>query len=305
VSETGALRVGFIGLGIMGRPMALNVLKAGFPVTAWNRSDNDRLQEVLATGAKRGASPADVAARSDVAIVNVTDSPDVEAVILGKDGVIEGITRGAIVVDMSTISPEVTRSIGDQLRAHGADMIDAPVSGGERGAIEGTLSIMLGGEAATLARVRPVLEAMGKKIVHCGPLGAGQTVKLCNQIVVGIHNLAMSEALVFAAKAGVSVDRMVEAVAAGAGGSWAMTNLAPRVLRRDFAPGFKLGLQQKDLRLALEAARNTRTPLPGTALVHQLYAALEADGLAGEGNQALVKTLERLALTEVRGEEAP
>jgi len=183
-------------------------------------------------------------------------------------------------------------------------MLDAPVSGGERGAIEGTLSIMVGGDAETLERARPVLEAMGKKIVHCGPSGAGQTVKLCNQIVVGLHNLAMSEALVFAAKAGVSVDRMVEAVAAGAAGSWAMSNLAPRVLRRDFAPGFKIGLQQKDLRLALEAGRSSRTPLPGTALVHQLYTSLEAEGLSDEGNQALVKALEELAHVVVRGEAA-
>ncbi|HLZ72508.1 MAG TPA: NAD(P)-dependent oxidoreductase [Dehalococcoidia bacterium] len=143
---------------------------------------------------------------------------------------------------------------------------------------------------------------MGKRIVHCGPAGAGQTVKLCNQVVVGLHNLAMSEALVLAAKAGISVDRMLEAVSAGAAGSWALSNLAPRVLKRDFAPGFKIGLQQKDLKLALEAGRSARAPLPGTALVHQLYTALEAAGLADEGNQALVKALEQLAGVEVRGE---
>jgi 3-hydroxyisobutyrate dehydrogenase len=298
------LRVGYVGLGIMGRPMALNVIRAGFPVTAWNRSDNARLREVIEAGAARAGSPREVAERSDVIAVNVTDSPDVEQVILGENGVIHGVRAGAIVVDNSTISPDVTRAIAKKLRERGVELIDAPVSGGERGAIEGTLSVMCGGEAEALERVRPVLEAMGKKIVHCGPTGAGQTVKLCNQVVVGLHNLAMSEALVLAAKAGISVDRMLEAVSAGAAGSWALSNLAPRVLRRDFAPGFKLGLQQKDLRLALEAARNSRAPLPGTALVHQLYTALEAEGLGDEGNQALVKALELLAHVEVRGEEA-
>lgn len=297
------LRVACVGLGIMGRPMALNVLKAGFHLTAWNRSENERLREVLTAGAERASSPGSAARHADVVLVNVTDSPDVEAVVLGAHGVIDGAQAGAIVVDNSTISPEVTRRIGVALAEHGVAMVDAPVSGGERGALAGTLSIMVGGEAADVERVRLVLEAMGKTIVHCGPLGAGQTVKLCNQIAVGLHNLAMSEALVLAAKAGISVDRMVEAVAAGAGGSWAMSNLAPRVLQRDFAPGFKLGLQQKDLRLALEAGRAAGAPLPGTALVHQLYEALETRGLSGEGNQALVKALELLANVEVRGEE--
>lgn len=299
-----SLRVGCVGLGIMGRPMALNVLKAGFAVVAWNRSDNARLREVLNAGATRGASPAEVARQADVVLINVTDSPDVEAVALGEQGVIAGAHAGLVVVDNSTISPEVTRRIGAALAERGVQMVDAPVSGGERGAIAGTLSIMAGGESAALEQVRPVLQAMGQTIVHCGPLGAGQTVKLCNQIAVGLHNLAMSEALVLAAKAGVSVDRMVEAVAAGAGGSWAMSNLASRVLKRDFAPGFKLGLQQKDLRLALEAGRAAGAPLPGTALVHQLYEALETRGLADEGNQALVKAIELLADVEVRGNEA-
>jgi 3-hydroxyisobutyrate dehydrogenase len=302
MSAAQTLRVGAAGLGIMGRPMALNVLKAGFPLTAWNRSDNARFREVIQAGAQRAGSPREVAEHADIVLTNVTDSPDVEAVVLGPEGVIHGARPGTIVVDCSTISPDVTRTIGARLHERGVAMLDAPVSGGERGAIDGTLSIMVGGDGETFERALPVLQAMGRTIVHCGPLGAGQTVKLCNQVVVGLHNLAMSEALVLAAKAGVSVDRMLEAVAAGAAGSWALSNLAPRVLRRDFAPGFKIGLQQKDLRLALEAARTTHTPLPGTALVHQLYAALEAEGLADEGNQALVKALEKLALVEVRGD---
>jgi 3-hydroxyisobutyrate dehydrogenase len=302
MSEGETLRVGCVGLGIMGRPMALNVIRAGFPVTAWNRSANARFDEVVAAGASRAGSPREVAERSDVVVVNVTDSPDVEAVILGEQGIIHGARSGTIVIDNSTISPDVTRAIAARLHERDVALLDAPVSGGERGAVEGTLSIMVGGEAWALEKVRPVLEAMGKRIVHCGPSGAGQTVKLCNQVVVGLHNLAMSEALVLAAKAGVSVDRMLEAVSAGAAGSWALSNLAPRILKRDFAPGFKIGLQQKDLKLALEAGRSARAPLPGTALVHQLYTALEADGLADEGNQALVKALEKLADVEVHGE---
>jgi len=302
MSENGALRIGCVGLGIMGRPMALNVLKAGFAVTAWNRSANARFDEVIAAGARRAGAPREVAEHADVVITNVTDSPDVEAVILGEQGVLQGAKPGTIVIDCSTISPDVTRAIAARLQERDVTLLDAPVSGGERGAIEGTLSIMVGGEGWALEKVRPVLEAMGKRIVHCGPAGAGQTVKLCNQVVVGLHNLAMSEALVLAAKAGISVDRMLEAVSAGAAGSWALSNLAPRVLKRDFAPGFKIGLQQKDLKLALEAGRSARAPLPGTALVHQLYTALEAAGLADEGNQALVKALEQLAGVEVRGE---
>jgi 2-hydroxy-3-oxopropionate reductase len=296
-------QIGVIGLGIMGKPMARNLLKAGFALTVYNRT-RSKAEELGREGAEVADSPAAVARASTITITIVTDSPDVEAVVLGKDGVIEGAAAGAVLIDMSTISPDVTRSVGARLAERGIAMLDAPVSGGERGAIDGTLSIMAGGDAAVFERCRPVFEAMGKKLVHCGPLGAGQTVKLCNQIVVGINNLAMSECLVFAAAAGVSVDRTLEAVSAGAAGSWALSNLAPKVLRRDFSPGFKVGLQQKDLRLALEAAGHLHLPLPGLALTHQLYGAIERRGLADEGNQALVRALEYLADVEVRGENA-
>jgi 3-hydroxyisobutyrate dehydrogenase len=239
---------------------------------------------------------------SDIVITIVTNSPDVEQVVLGTNGVLEGANPGALFVDMSTISPEVTRSIGARLAERQVSMLDAPVSGGERGAIEGTLSIMVGGERNDFERCRPVFEAMGKKLVHCGPLGAGQTVKLCNQIVVGLNNLAMSECMIFAAAAGVSIDRMLEAVSAGAAGSWALSNLAPKLLKRDFTPGFKVGLQQKDLRLALDAADRMHLSLPGLALTHQLYAALEQRGLGDEGNQALVRALEFLSDVTVKGD---
>jgi 3-hydroxyisobutyrate dehydrogenase len=287
------MRVGFIGLGIMGKPMAKNLLKAGFEVTAYNRSEGPR-REFAEAGGRLAGSPAEAARAADVVITMVTDSPDVEEVCLGPRGIIEGARPGTIVVDMSTISPEVTRRIGARLAERGIRMLDAPVSGGDTGAIAGTLSIMVGGDVADLERVRPVLAAMGKRIVHCGPLGAGQTVKLCNQIAVTLTNLAVCEALVFAQKSGVDPARMIEALSAGAAGSWQLSNLGPKMLRRDFAPGFKVRLQRKDLRLALESAQHMAAALPGLALVSQLFAAVEAAGCGEEGTQALVKALEQL-----------
>lgn len=285
------MRVGFVGLGIMGRPMARNLLKAGFSVNAYNRSEGPRA-ELAAAGAQIAGTPAEAARGAEVVITMVNDSPDVEAVILGGDGVIEGVAPGTIVIDMSTISPGVTRDIGERLADKGVRMIDAPVSGGDTGAIAGTLSIMAGGDAADLERARPVLEAMGKRIVHCGPLGAGQTVKLCNQIAVSVTNLAVCEALVFAGKNGVDPAKMIEALSAGAAGSWQLSNLGPKMIRRDFAPGFKVKLQRKDLRLALETAGQTSAALPALALVSQLFAAADTAGLAEEGTQALLKALE-------------
>ena len=257
--------VGFIGLGIMGAPMVRNLLNAGFEVTVWNRTVA-RSDEAAEHGASVGESPAAVAGGSDVVISCVTASADVEAVLLGEEGVpgaIDGVRAGSVVIDMSTISPAVTREIGDRLAAKDVQLLDAPISGGEQGAIDGTLSIMVGGETAALERVRPILEAMGARITHCGPSGAGQTVKLCNQIAVCINNCAMAEALVFCQASGVDPSTMLEAISAGAAGSWQISNLGSRVVARDFAPGFKVGLQQKDLRLALEAADQLHLPLPG------------------------------------------
>ena len=291
--------IGFIGLGVMGRPMARNLLRAGYPLTVWNRSQPG-IEELVRDGASPGSSPEDVARQSDVIITMVTDSPDVEKVALGPKGIIEGGRPGLIHIDMSTISPAVTRRIASRLAEKGLEMLDAPVSGGDTGAQAGTLSIMVGGKEETFQRCRPIFEVLGRTIVHCGPNGAGQTVKLCNQIVVALNNLAMCEALIFATKAGVDTRRMLEAVGAGAASSWALLNLAPRILARDFRPGFKVAHQQKDLRLALETAEQQAIPLPGTSLVHQLFAAVEAEGLGAEGTQALVKALEKLAGAEVR-----
>jgi len=287
-------RIGFIGLGIMGRPMARILMKAGFTLTVWNRS-RPGIDELVKEGAAEGSGPADVARRSDIVISIVGDSPDVEEVALGPGGIIEGAHPGLVHLDMTTMSPAVTRRIAERLGEAGVEMLDAPVSGGQQGATDGTLSIMVGGREETLERCRPVLGAMGRKIVHCGPSGAGQTVKLCNQIAVALTNLGMCEALVFAARSGIDLRVMIEAVSAGAGTSWQMENLAPRIVERDFRPGFKVAHQGKDLRLALEAAEKVSSPLPGTGLVQQMFAALETDGLGEEGTQALVKALERLA----------
>ena len=288
--------VGFIGLGIMGAPMVRNLLNAGFEVTVWNRTVA-RSDEAAVLGGFVGESPAAVAGGSDVVISCVTASADVEAVLLGEEGVpgaIDGVRAGRVVIDMSTISPAVTREIGDRLAAKDVQLLDAPISGGEQGAIDGTLSIMVGGEAAALERVRPILEAMGARITHCGPSGAGQTVKLCNQIAVCINNCAMAEALVFCQASGVDPSTMLEAISAGAAGSWQISNLGSRVVARDFAPGFKVGLQQKDLRLALEAADQLHLPLSGTSMVHQLFAAVERESGPDVGTQALVNALEAL-----------
>ena len=293
-------RIGFIGLGIMGRPMARNLLVAGYPVTVWNRS-RPGMETLTKAGAEEGASPAAVARNCDIVITIVGDSPDVEQIALGEDGIIAGAHPGLIHIDMSTISPAVTRAIAAHLAEAGIDMLDAPVSGGEQGAIDGTLSVMVGGKGEIFERCRPVLDVLGGNLVYCGPSGAGQVVKLCNQVVVGLNNLALAEALVLAAKAGVPPGTMLEAVSAGAGASWVLRNLGPRILARDFQPGIKVAHQQKDLRLALELARESTAPLAGTALVHQLFAALEAEGWGEEGTQSLVKARAKLANTSVSG----
>lgn len=285
--------VGFVGLGIMGAPMARNLLKAGFAVTVWNRTAL-RAEALKADGATVAASPAAVAAASEVTVSCVSDSPDVEAVALGPGGVIEGAASGSVYIDCSTISPAVTRRVAEALGARGVAMLDAPVSGGDVGAKAGTLAMMVGGDAAVFDRCLPVLEAMGKTIVHVGPNGAGQVVKLCNQVAGGLNLLAMAEAVALARGAGVDPAKMLEVVSAGAAGSWMLSNLGPRAVAGDFAPGFMVELMQKDLRLVLETSAATRTPLPGTALVNQVFRMLEAQGRGREGTQAIVDAVARL-----------
>ena len=287
-------RVGFIGLGIMGAPMAANLLKAGFEVTVWNRSPS-RTKPLIDAGANGAASPAEVAAASEVTISCVTNSGDVEEVALGDGGVIEGAPAGTAYIDCSTIAPETARRVADALRRRGVDMLDAPVSGGDIGAKAGTLAIMVGGDPAVFDRCLPVLQAMGTTIVHVGPNGAGQVVKLCNQIAGGLNLLAAAEAISLARRAGVDPAKMLEVVSAGAAGSWMLSNLAPRALKGDYAPGFMVDLMQKDLRLVLDEANASHTPLPGTALVSQLFQSIQAEGRGTDGTQAIVDALTKLA----------
>lgn len=293
-------RVGFIGLGIMGKPMARNLLKSGFALTVYSRQQSV-VEELVVDGAAGARSPREVAQHSDIIITIVTDTPDVRQVVLGENGVLTGFRPGGLIIDMSTISPTATREIASLAQAQGVDFLDAPVSGGEGGAIAGTLSIMVGGKEEPFTTALPLLQAMGKNIIHVGESGAGQLTKLCNQIAVAVTNLAMSEALIFGAKAGIDLKKMHQAISGGAAGSWQLTNLAPRVLQRDFAPGFMVKLQQKDLRLVLHEADRLHLALPATSLVHHLFHALEAAGANDEGTQALVKVFERLAEVEVKG----
>ena len=288
--------VGLIGTGIMGEPMGRNLLKAGYPLFLYSRT-RSKAESLLQDGAVWKESPAALAEEVDVVISVVTDSPDVEAVYLDPAGVCETLPSAALCIDMSTIDPEVARKVAGEVRARGAAFLDAPVSGGKTGAQAGTLSIMVGGEEGDVARAQPLFDVLGKSTVHCGPVGTGQLTKLCNQILCGLNLLATSEAVVFAKRVGLDPETMLRAVSGGAAGSWAVDNLGPRMLRRDFAPMFMVDLQQKDLRITLQAAADSRTPLPGTALVAQLLAANQAAGEGTEGTQALVKTLERLART--------
>lgn len=287
-------RVGFIGLGIMGAPMAANLLKAGFEVTVWNRSPS-RTKPLLEAGARGEESPAKVAAASEVTLSCVTNSGDVEEVALGPEGVIHGAKPGSVYIDCSTISPDTARKVARELAERQVSMLDAPVSGGDVGAIAGTLAIMAGGEAAVFERCLPVLQAMGKTIVHVGPAGAGQVVKLCNQVAGGLNLLAAAEAVNLARRSGVDPAKMLEVVSAGAAGSWMLSNLAPRAVKGDYAPGFMVDLMQKDLRLVLDAANETHTPLPGTALVSQLFQSIQAEGRGTDGTQSLVDAIAKLS----------
>ena len=293
-------RVGFVGLGIMGKAQASNVLKAGFPLAVYNRT-RSKAEEMGEMGARVADSPADVARQSDVTITMVSDSPDVQEVVLGPGGVIEGAAEGSVLIDMSTISPQVTRDVAEALAGKGVSMLDAPVSGGSWGAIQGTLSIMVGGEREVFDRCMPVFESMGKTIIYTGAGGMGQVTKLVNQIIVGGTLAAVCEGLVFGARAGVDLNPVFEAVAGGAGGSWQLQNLGSRLLKRDFDPGFMVKLMHKDLRLITEAGRDMRLPLPLTSLIHQFYHVLQNEGHGDEGTQAYVKVLEKLAGIEARG----
>lgn len=291
-------RVGFIGLGIMGMPMAHNLIKAGFGVVVYNRTAS-KTERIVSEGARKADSPRELASEASVVITIVSDTPDVESVILGENGVIEGIKPDSVVIDMSTISPQATLGIAARLGEKGVHMLDAPVSGGEQGAINGALSIMVGGDAEVLKRCQPIFEAMGKNIIHVGSNSMGQTVKLMNQILVAGTLNAVVEALVFAQKSGVDLEKAISAVEGGAAGSWQLTNLAPRIIRRDFDPGFMINLMQKDLNLVMETAGELGVPLLATSFVQQMFYSLQSAGEGKSGTQALVKAMERLTGVEV------
>lgn len=287
-------RIAFIGLGVMGQPMAGHLLAAGHDLHVFTRS-KAKAKTLITRGAKWSSSAADAARHADVVFICVTDTPDVEAVVTGDKGVADGVKRGTIIVDHSTISPSATRKLAKDLAARGIKFLDAPVSGGDVGARNATLSIMVGGDKEAFEKVLPLLRTMGKAITHCGPSGTGQLTKLVNQICVSVTNLAVCEALVFAKRNGLNMEKTIEAVAGGAAGSWQLSNLGPKMVKHDLAPGFSIDLQQKDLKLVLQTAEESNASLPAASLVHQLFTAAQAAGHGKDGTQALYTVLEKLA----------
>jgi len=287
--------IGFIGLGIMGQPMAGHLLAAGYPLFVHSRT-RSKAEPLLARGATWCDSPADVGRHCAILITMVTDTPDVETVLFGPQGAAESLPRGAIVIDMSTISPAGTRALAARLAERGITLLDAPVTGGDVGARNATLTIMVGGDAGAFQRVRPVLEKLGRRIAHVGPSGSGQMLKACNQVLCAVNMIAVCEALLLARRSGLDVNLTIETLASGAGGSWALRNLGPRIAAGDLNPGFMIRLIQKDLRIVQAAAEALHLPLPGTALAQQLFRAVEAEPGGGRlGTQAMIRAFEKLA----------
>jgi 2-hydroxy-3-oxopropionate reductase len=293
-----AERIGFIGLGIMGRPMAQNLLQSGYELTVHNRSP-EKAQELGEAGASVASSPREVAHKSDILITMLPDSPQVREVVAGEDGVLEGIHEGALLIDMSTISPVVTEELAQAVKEKGASMLDAPVSGGDVGAIEGTLSIMVGGEEEDFQRAMPLLEAMGKTITHVGPTGAGQVVKAANQVVVALTIEAVSEALVLGSAGGVSPKKILDVLGGGLAGNKVMEVKREKFLSHTFEPGFRSELHHKDLGIALAAGREYGVVLPVTAIVDQMLLSMRRKGWGGEDHSALLRIIEDLSQHEI------
>ncbi len=286
-------RIGFIGTGIMGKPMAHNLLKARYSLIVHNHTKS-KTQQLLSEGASWAESPANVANNSDIVITCLPDTPDVRQVFLGESGVIEAAKPGLVCIDMSTISPAATKEMGVTLAAKGVTLIDAPISGGEIGAIEAKLSIMMGGPKDAVEKVRPIMEVMGRAVTYCGPLGSGQITKLANQIMV-IHTImSIAEGFAFAEKAGLGLETTLKVTSAGAAGSHSLKALGPKIIAGDFKPAFMVDLQQKDLRLVIEYAEQLKQPLPGVALARQLLAVLQAHGRGRDGTQAMVDVIRQL-----------
>jgi 3-hydroxyisobutyrate dehydrogenase len=286
------MKVGFIGLGIMGKPMSSLLLQAGFDLTVHTRTAA-KAEPLLAGGAQWAESPAAVAAASEIVMTMLPDTPDVEAVLFGRRGVSEGLRVGKIVVDMSTIASEATVQLAARLRGQKCELLDAPVSGGENGAIAGTLTIMVGGDEQAFQKCLPLFQAMGKNIVHLGVNGNGQRTKLVNQMICALNILAMTEGLHLADVLGLENERVLQAVASGAAGSWMLNHLAPRILQNDFKPGFMIKLQQKDLRLVKEVIDQLGEDFPGTALTYALFSKAVERGLGEQGTQGLINLFKK------------
>jgi 2-hydroxy-3-oxopropionate reductase len=291
---TPSLTVGYIGLGLMGKSIARNILKAGFPLIVHNRSQA-AVDELVGEGARRASTPAEVASKVDVVFTNLPDTPDVELVALGPQGILEAAHPGLVFVDNSTIQPAAARRIAEVMRKAGVDCLDAPVSGGDIGARQGTLAIMVGGPAEALEKVMPVFQAMGKTITHVGEAGAGQIAKACNQIMVAAQMVAMGELLVFAQKSGADPRRVVEAIRGGAAQCWTLDVKPPRLFAGNRGPGFKAYMMAKDLGIVLDTARQYGIPLPGTAADAQLFTAMLQMGMAELDNSAVLGVIEELA----------
>lgn len=283
----------------MGKQMASNLMKKGYRLTVYNRSKKS-VEELRSQGADVASTPSEIAAKSDIVIDMVTDAPDVEQVIFGENGVIEGARPGLVMIDMSTNSPEVAQSISSRLAEKSADFLDAPVTGGDKGAREGTLTIMVGGKREVFDRCKPVFEGMGKEIVYMGESGSGQAMKLCNQTAVAIHTLATCESLLLGSSSGLNSKDVLRVLTSGAANSWNLTNLGPKVVARDYEPGFKAAHLLKDLRYVIQLSEKNRLTLPGSSIVYQLFNSIMAENEGERGTQILAKVLEKLAGKEIR-----
>lgn len=293
------MKIGFIGLGIMGKPMARNLIKAGYKLVLYNRT-REKEKELLELGAESAQNPKEITEKSDIIITMLPDSPDVENVILGKNGVIEGLQKDKIVIDMSSIAPLITKKIEKEIIKKDAEMLDAPVSGGEPKAISGELAIMVGGKNEIFNQCLEIFKSMGENVVHVGNIGAGQTVKLANQIIVALNIEAMSEALVFATKAGADPELLYNAIKTGLAGSNVLDAKVPMVLKRSFKPGFKIKLHKKDLKNVLETANELNVELPATKLVEKMLDELIKDGKEELDHSAILHYLEKINKVEVR-----
>ena len=291
--------IGFVGLGIMGLPMSKNLVDADYEVVGHNRSQ-EPVEELVEHGGHGADSPQEVAEQTEVVITCLPDSPVVESIVRDDEGILAGLSDGMTVIDMSTISPTVTEELAADIEEQGAEMLDAPISGGEERAIDGTLSIMVGGDERVFDAHEDLLAAMGETITHCGPSGAGQTTKACNQIVVAAQMVGVSEALVFAQKAGADLDAVVEAISGGAAGCWTLDNRAPSMIEGNFDPGFFASYQYKDLRIATDAGEAFGAPMPQTGIAHELYKAMETTGRGDDDNSGVMQVIEDLAGEQAR-----